>query len=312
MRLFDFMTKKPAERAKDREMKSVSKLDFCCNTKRNAERWLNEHIQRGRNGIHYVVADLTPALAQVLLARNDANRILQEETVRKYSRDHEQGLFDGLNGESIKMSKCGLMNDGQHRCTMVERTNIPLRTTFVFGLERESRKTLDQGAARTAGHYMSMDGVKNANNMAAMAKIVLQVEKYGKIRTGADAPTKSEVMSFADPRMDELQESFAFIHRKGAANVASLSLLGACHYLTAQLDESDADRYMKSIIDGTEMHQNDPAYAVRSKLMTRALRLNVNEKLNVIFSGWNKFRRGQKVRQLGHGIKKGEALPELK
>lgn len=290
----------------------MSKLTETLFKNNQADAWLRRNIAQATSSPTHVIADLTPEVAAALLERNPHNRHVQEATVIRYARDMEQQLFDGMNGESIKISKCGYLNDGQHRCQAVIMSGRSIRTMFVFGLERESRKTLDCGATRTAGHYMSMDGIKNANNIAAMAKLVFMIERTGKIRGGIETPSKQEVMRFSAEHMEKLQTSFSAVHRKGANRVAALSLLGAAHYLMARIDPVDADLFIDAVIEGVGLQKYDPAWAARERLIAPNNRLNQNEQMNILFRCWNKYRAGEKVIQIYYSVHKGELLPALK
>lgn len=136
------------------------------------EATLQAWLQRGRSEVFSVVADLTPDLAAKLLARNPANRPIRERgqtrSVEAYAAAMRRGEWV-LNGQTLSISKDGLLNDGQHRCSAVIEAGVPVAALLTFGVDRDSRHTVDQGAARTPGQILAMRGEKNYNQLASAA-----------------------------------------------------------------------------------------------------------------------------------------------
>jgi len=82
--------------------------------------------------------------------------------------------MDRLRQRGEPGSKCGQLNDGQNRCAAVVRSGLTVPTIFVFGLERETRLTVDQGVGKRPGDYLAMSGVANSNHVAAIAAMIWQ------------------------------------------------------------------------------------------------------------------------------------------
>lgn len=146
-----------------------------------AFRWLSDRIAQGRKGVYAEIAHMTPEIAQLLLDSNADNRRLNPGKVREYTEKMRAGIFE-LNGQSIIVSRDGFLNDGQHRCAACINSGAAIDTVMVFGVQRDSRYTVDAGMKREAGQLLSMRGVKNAHANATMAKL-LQVWESEKIIT---------------------------------------------------------------------------------------------------------------------------------
>lgn len=276
-----------------------------------AKRWLDEMIKEGKKRPLGVVGMLTPELAALLLAKNPENRVLTQSTIDAYARDIEQNRYP-LNGEPLIVSKEGELNDGQHRSMAVIQTQKPIKTMFVFGIDRETRTTVDEGRARTAGDYYSMEGGLDANNVAATASKIMQILTKGKLCSNAsDKPTKQEILDFLRDNEDAIAHSVSQITGKSTSKLGGKSLLAAAHYMMKNRDPDDADFYISQLITGADLSARSPILAVREKLIDPTRRLTQNEKLKAIFMGWNNFRNGRSVRSVTHSIKKFEALPEL-
>jgi len=273
--------------------------------------WLKLRLERGARERFAGFGKLTPGIAQVLLSRNDENRPLVENRAQVYARDIAAGNWE-LNGEPIVISSCGQVNDGQHRCRAVVLAKCPIDTVFVFGVSHESRKTTDQGAAKSAGDYLGMDGIKNANNVASIANLVMQIERRGRPSANAyERPTKTEVRNRCEADT-AIADSFEAVRIRYATKVASYSVLGACHYLFAQVDRDAADLFMRQLITGVGLSARDPIYVLREKLTDPYRRLKQQEVMRAIFTAWNHWRKGKSVKTIVHTLRAGEKLPEVK
>ena len=110
--------------------------------------WLN----RGRAEVFTVQTMLTPDLARLLLASNEENRHIRDNNrgtrnVTAYAEMMKRGEWL-LNGSTIVVAANGQLNDGQHRCTACVEADVAVPVLITFGVDRESRSTLDQGIAR--------------------------------------------------------------------------------------------------------------------------------------------------------------------
>lgn len=119
-------------------------------TTRGSSAWLYACIEKGRTEVFTEIVDLTPELAKTILDLNVDNRALRPTKLQQYISDAEKGAWQ-LNGETIVFSNTGLLNNGQHRCHMSKEAKMTVPVIMVFGVERDSRTTLDQGNTRSAG-----------------------------------------------------------------------------------------------------------------------------------------------------------------
>lgn len=255
--------------------------------------WLDECIARSGGGVFSEYVVLTPALAAELLRRNPENRTLRVSKLEQLTNDIRHGRWV-FNGEPIIMSSDGYLNDGQHRANAVINANQSVPVLMVFGLDRESRITLDQGSARTAGDYLAMGGTANATVQASIGRQVIAYEKNeGKSLARASFITSGEIRSrcLSDAGIGA-SAHFAACHRKGAKVFAAPSLVGFCHYLFSSIDRSDADKFLVQVCDGEGLRVRDPAYTVRDRLLVVG-RVGMETKVHIIMRGWNAFRQGR-------------------
>lgn len=272
---------------------------------RRAKAWLDDRIKRGRREAFCETINLTPALAELLLGRNPDNRNLRQSKVDEFCTDIAAGNWT-YNGENIKVSVEGLLNDGQHRCHAVIAAATPIKTDIKFGLSRDSRMTVDQGAVRTAGNYLSMGGVTDANAVAAVAGFVWQYETYGKISTARNGrPTKAQI-SDTFRRHPKIAESVRAVPRGGRV-AGSKAVLAFCHYPIARKASVLADSFILNLCIGEGLVQTDPVYRCRERLLADR-KLSHSEKIELILRTWNATRTGRRAVKTSHIV--GE-IPEL-
>lgn len=276
----------------------------------SAERWLKDKIKMSQHNQYAEFGDLTPDKAEVLQSINQENRSLSASTVNRYARDILDDRWSE-NGEPIIVSKDGFLNDGQHRCAAVMLAKKSIKTLFVFGLDHESRLTTNQGKSKTAGDYLGMQGIKNSNALAAIASLVLCIEKTGKTAQGGMRPSRGEVREEV-LKNNKIENAFDVIKKHGKSSITrGYTITSVAYYFLSNKDERQAGIFMWKLITGLELKDKDPIYVAREKLINSYI-LNKNEQLKTIFSAWNMWREGRKVKFIIHQIKKGEKLPFIR
>lgn len=278
-------------------MASVSRILPKSQAQAGTVHWLNECIKRGEREVFMEVCTITPGLASVLLNMNPNNRPLSESRVRRFAKDMIDGRWE-FNGEPIIVAADGDLNDGQHRLSAIISSNSPQALLLVFGVTRESRLTVDQGGGRTAGHYLGMEGVKNANLCASIARIVLGFEASDGTKTRSDA-SNSEVFqrSMSDEGVRDAAHYAASVN-KYARGILTATYIGAAYYLFAEIDEGDARKFLDQVCVGEDIKRGDPAFAVRRALTgheTSGTHSARKDAMEVVFRGWNAFRQGRKL-----------------
>ena len=258
----------------------------------NVKKWLCEQVQAGSNHVHAVACTLTPELADELLSRNIDNRNIAQRRVDIYADDMRAGRW-AANGETIVVSREGLLNDGQHRCQAVVLSGVSIPAMMVFGVDRDTRTTTNQGKTKGAGDYASMKGILNANSVAAIARLALSYEASGSIEM--TRTSHSSVLQYIEDNNEELQEAFRNIGKKWHERIklfCSTSTMSFCYMICARINKSAADEFFMQVCSGEGLLAGDPALVVRNRLMQ--LGKARSPKAEVILHGWNAFRRGEK------------------
>ncbi|WP_367354230.1 hypothetical protein [Agrobacterium pusense] len=155
---------------------------------RAVESWVKHQIRVGNTARTSEFRELTPELAQILLLSNKGNRRVNAANLAAIMRDMAQGRWQP-NGETIIVSKEGMLNDGQHRCFGALLTGACIETAVAFGVDRESIATVDIGRKRTGADRLGIGGVTNYVLMSAVSGLVLQMKNNR-------APTPAETDAF--------------------------------------------------------------------------------------------------------------------
>lgn len=264
--------------------------------------WLTERIAASRKKPSAEIITLTPVLAELLLERNQDNRQIIKNSASAITSDVANGRFE-FNGESIVVSRDGVLLDGQHRCQVVVETRTPIETVMVFGPKNEARYTIDIGRPKTASNFLHMQGHKNTNVMAAAARLILIYRRVGRIiSTGAErtyTPTKTEIVEAVE-QLSGLANSVD-LAVTSPTRFTSRSTLAACHYLIAKKSSREAaDMFFRKLIDGDGLRRGDPILYLRNRLP--AFRVGggagANALFELIFKCWNAHRRGEEVNRM--------------
>lgn len=265
------------------------------NTPYGSPAWFVDMVESSKDAPVSAVVDLTPTLAKFMLDVNADNRSVKQVKLAQYSHDMAAGNWR-LNGEPLIISSDGNLNDGQHRCLSVIDSNTTVPVLIVFGIDRETRMTVDQGAARTAGDYLDMGGVPNAAMSAAIARNIMAYEMSG----GNDL-SLSKFVTSADIRARVINDAdIAAAATFAASNVAysrtfcAGSIVGTAFYLLSGVHKDDARQFLERVCRGDGLKMRDPAHTLREKMMSEG-RLSRDRKLTLIFKAWNFHRRGIKV-----------------
>ena len=265
--------------------------------------WFNQCVERGKSEVFSEAITLNPGLAAVILTHNPDNRNIRQTKALQYEADMRAARWV-FNGEPIIISKDGLVNDGQHRLRALVEANCTLPMLFVFGVERDTRLTVDQGTARTAADYLGMEGVENSAAAAGIARIIIAIERERGARLYRENEvTTGQVRARAerDPKIGEAAR-YAMAMHKYTKSFCPPSVIGSAFYMLNDVHPTDAREFMNRVCMGDGLSRDTPAYAVRDGLLSQG-RSTRGPKLEIIFRGWVKHRAGEPLKiakVLGH------------
>lgn len=251
------------------------------------------------------VVFITPKLAQDILDdRNTTNRKISKPNLRFLIKEIESGNWH-MNGDSIRFNSEGVLTDGQHRLLAIVKTGQTLPFVVITGLDAEVFKTIDVGRKRTGSDVMSIEGIKNSNQVAAITKFIyaFRVGKYSENRATHRTLSNVELIDYYYT-LDEIDKSISFYNQYGrkAQGLLSPSIIGGFHFLMSEIDGEQANEFLSKVCTGVGLEDNSPMTALRNKLIKAKVDKNYKltnlELLSNIVYAWNKFRKGQTARNI--------------
>jgi len=112
------------------------------------------------------IKTITPEHAKLLISKNLLNRNIQNRRVLFYADEMKNNRWK-LNGESIKISKSGMLLDGQHRLLGCISADTSFITLVVTDVEDSYMPTIDTGKPRTNSDVFKISGVPNSTNISS-------------------------------------------------------------------------------------------------------------------------------------------------
>lgn len=113
--------------------------------------------------------------AKILRERNGKNRSIIQAQITKLKAVLESDIWT-VNAETIKFTKEGKLQDGQHRLTGAVLTGKTIVSWVAFGCDPEAYNTIDRGSSKTTGDDLDVIGEKNARGLAAALNLVVMEE----------------------------------------------------------------------------------------------------------------------------------------
>ena len=248
---------------------------------------------------------ITPKRAKELLEQNVRNRPLRSRTlVERIAADIRGGRWQ-LNGDTIRLSSDGILLDGQHRLHAIILADTAVETLFVHGLDNSTFETIDTNrAVRSGSDLLSIDGYKNANNLAATAALSYLYDKTGEPFTSNQPtrPTPWQLHDYVNAHGD-LVESCNKVNaiKAGLAPMISLSHYTFFFYRASKVDKNAAMEFTNLFRSGAGLGAGSPVLVLRNRLIEAKLGKNIMKpryKLALVFKTWRLWRDGASIKHL--------------
>lgn len=267
----------------------VSKEEY-----RRMKVWLEEHIEASKKKPAAEVVMLTPVLAQLLLACNKNNRPISPRNSNFLASDIANGRWE-FNGESIVVASNGTLIDGQHRCQQVIATGKAISVVIVFGPKESARFTIDTGKPKTTANFLAMKDYAYASVLSATVGYLVQWRNHGYLTTkGQMIPTTAEKLAAMEENQG-LKGSVDFT-ADCSKTIRSHSTIAFCHFaLAKKAGRAVADEFIQKLIDGDGLKKGDAIHYCRNRLIGMKREYNANDRCELIFKCWNKWRIGGRV-----------------
>lgn len=210
---------------------------------------------------NFTIEVVTPELAEEWLEHNENNRSMSSVLVRQYARDMEQGNWKFV-GDPIRFAPDGNLIDGQKRLAAVVLSGTTQK--FIVGREipEDDRLILDSGQKRSAAHSMQMQGLRDANNVAAMVRLLLQWQQ--ELLLERVTFSNQELSGFVETFEPDLYKAISIGHQARSAMYARVPVAGAVYFRSVHHFGQDfTDNFYEKLISGEEIPSGSPIGAFR-------------------------------------------------
>jgi hypothetical protein len=262
------------------------------NALQNAHQWLSARLQRSARERFFEDADLTPAIAQLLLDPefNILNRPFENKKLAEFMRDALAGAWQ-RNGETIIIANPPALNDGQHRAMVALITGQRLPVSFAFGLKRDSRFTVDLGAKRTPGARLHMHGVASGNAKQAIIALVFPL-------LNGHQPTHSErdTFYFAKQASIECAHELTSSIRLGGTNKSALGA-AATYILLKGGHDTFVRAFFTQLKSGDGLFAGDSILALRNGLSAQGRKMGAMQIMKSICAHYNRYRTRKRTKR---------------
>lgn len=260
------------------------------------EQQLRQWLKRGETEVFSVITMMTPAMARILLMLNTDNRpIIWKGSIRSvaaYAAAMKRGEW-ALNGEAVIVSASGEVNDGQHRLNAVVNSEVSVLMQITFGVERDTRHTVDQGIARSPGHILAMAGEKNYNVLASALQFMFCHDEGVSLHT---RPSTDQLLATL-VRHPTLRDAVSQVAHLSSEFRLSTGYLAGAYYLCRRHNEYSADQWLSALTTGLNIQNSNSPVARLRKMLTehsaKRRRLSPIEQVALIIKGYNLFLRGR-------------------
>lgn len=237
-------------------------------------------MARRHNGPKVELKQITPAIAEQLLRNNVRNRKLKSSKVAEYAGMMKEGRWaDGV--ADVDFDVDGVLINGQHTLHAVQQSGVPVLVTFKTNLEPWFQDVLDSHSKRSIADQLSLEGVTNANTVAALAMPMILLDESGSIPMPRDRQTvmpskRADRLTILDycRRNQEWLEAVASQAKSRSAKLNSLvpaTMLGVLQVAFTRAAPEHGNAWMKQFCEETgECSQPVAAYRRKLRAMNKS------------------------------------------
>jgi hypothetical protein len=126
----------------------------------------------------YTQVEITPAIAEKLLAANGSNHPARPTLINAYADTMRAGHWSD-DAQGMRINSNGALQDGQHRLAAVVQSGTTIYADITVGCAPESFAVLDSGRKRTAADVLSMmAGERVATDVAGAYRTLWLYHEY--------------------------------------------------------------------------------------------------------------------------------------
>lgn len=247
---------------------------------------------------------ITPAKAVELLQSNVKNRNPKTPVVMKYAKDMASGKWKHDTFELIKISKSGIILDGQHRLMAVVKSNTPTFFHIVDGLEDSIFDVLDTGSIRNASDVFKINEVKYSALIPASIGVydILKSSRQGVTSQVNQRKTNADFLQEynLNPRYwDSIATESHNLYVQFGRILTNSFICGFMAFFDG-INKEDSREFMNQLCTGKNV-ENDTINLLRIKLVNDKVsihKMNPTIKQGLIIKTWNAYRKNNELKYI--------------
>ncbi len=251
---------------------------------------------------------ITPQIAGLYLAANTHNRTCGDSRIRELAGSMKRNEWQ-LNGDAIRFDVEGVLADGQGRLKACLLSGIPFTTLVIRGLPKEAFKTIDLGKKRSVADVLSIEGEANATKLARCLRFIAFYEcgTYNGVKV---TPQQADELLKRHPGVRKWTQAGASLYRITGHG----AMLSAVAYLGSITRPSQAEDFVRLLLEGTGLTKGSPVLVLRDRLQqdrAASSKLTPSYVAQLAIHGYNAFVRKESQRFLLKGNVSSCELPRI-
>lgn len=268
--------------------------------------------------------EITPEIAELLLTKhNTRNRKKDLRMIKNFVKRMEGDEWM-INGDTVRMSRTGILLDGQNRLQSIMDSGISQSCIIVEGLHDDAFLTMDDGRKRNAADVLSaeQDPILSGyeSKVSALAKSIMLIANGnpGSTKGGGDksaTPSNLAVRNYVHENKTELVTA-VIEGVKIAKDFACVNsrILSLTYCLFGRKNKRKCDDFFESLRTGQSLDKDSPILEFRNLMIKDSSRkdskLKYNHVLVYLIKTWNAYRDGETINEFKW--EKKEGFPKIK
>lgn len=248
------------------------------------------------------VAMVTPEIAAKWLTTQIRNRPVQRSSMRSYRADMVAGRWH-FAGDPIRFDSGGHLIDGQNRLTAlseIEMPNMALPFVVQTGLPPETQMVMDQGARRTAGQNLALEGIPSGYNLSAGYRLMAFWQNgmlFDNARSNRQAISNTRVQEWVGENLDVCMKAVANLNRIRKSGIRPSAGMAVTLYITGKGFDSEISSLLEEVHTLSNLPPGAPALTLARRLRNarhsdRTRSLTEPDHLAFLIQTWNSWVAG--------------------
>lgn len=247
---------------------------------------------------------ITPDVGEKLLSINTNNIPPVTSKITLYADLMKKHAWK-YNGDSIRVSRNGVLLDGQNRLIAARNARFDLVVDLVVGLDDDVFTTIDQGRVRTKGHLLARELGKSASQSesntisAAVTKIMKHDKGYSQATSGKGTnidllATANDIYSYVENHPELIDQVKYVKDTFGSRALLPQSTILYLYHIGCRFNERYTRKYLEKSLKATMLSDGETLHHLNQALVrikSKSVKWSRAELENTLIKVWNSIGR---------------------